>query len=331
METQVSSAAGRTSPDAAAPIVVGVDGRGRSTSAVVWAADEAEHSGRGLRLVTVHEGDPGAEDPNAASGLAGLARRLTLADVQYVTAVGSASDVLLEEAADASLLVVGRRSRGPARRLLMGSTSTAVGGRSPVPVVVVPETWIQPSMSSAPVVVGVASPDPSTDADHDPDPDHDSDHDSDLDRGEGREGAVLAYAFDRAQRLRVPLIVVSAWQVPSLSWSPAEVARRQHHHEAALETRLAPWRHRHPRLEVVARSVLEEPEQALVHASQVSQLVVVGRHRGSRFGGSASGGPAGTTRGVLLRATRPVVVVPTGEPASARRAQRDVPAWAPMF
>ena len=294
MDTKVSRTPAVGSPAASAPIVVGVDARGRSTSAVVWAAEEAERSRRALRLVTVHEGDAG-RDPGATHGLAALARRLTLADVSYHAAAGSPADVLLDEAERASLLVVGRRGVSAAQRLLLGSTSLAVSGRSPVPVVVVPEPWIQPSLSSAPVVVGVTPPD--------------------LVGDDGapeavREDAVLAWACERASRLRVPLIVVSAWEIPSVyTWSPVDVAAWRARYAEALELLVAPWRQRYADLEVVARSVVEAPTQALVDASGVCQLVVVGQHPRSHLGRLVVGSTSGA---VLDRATRPVAVVPVG-------------------
>jgi nucleotide-binding universal stress UspA family protein len=179
-------------------------------------------------------------------------------------------------------------------------------------VVVVPEPWIQPSMSTAPVIVGVASPLLSNGHVAAP----------------GPETAVLGHAFDRAARLRVPLIVVCAWEIPSLcAWSPSEVAAWRGRHEAALDELLEPWRERFPELEVVARCVAEESEQALIDASRVSQLIVVGRHRGSHSKGLTLGG---TTRGVLHRATRPVAVVPVEPPDAATR-EHDASNWGPLF
>ncbi len=312
MDTEVSTSHPARSKESSAPILVGVDARGRSTSAVVWASEEAERTKSPLRLITVHEGAAGTEDPQATHGLAALARRLTLSDVQYVAAAGSPTEVLLEQAQGASMLVVGRRGLVPAQRLLVGSTSLALSGRSPVPVVVVPEPWIQPSLSSAPVLVGVTAIDLTRDDDEDP----------------TRESAVLAFAVERAARLRVPLIVVSAWEVPSLySWSPADVAACRERYDDALERLMAPWREQHPDLEVVTRSVAEPPAQALTEASKICQLVVVGQHLGPHLGRIGVGS---TTAHVLDHATRPVAVVPLGLPAAPPR-PADRPTWAPTF
>jgi nucleotide-binding universal stress UspA family protein len=312
VHTQVSTPHAVDPHDPDAPIVVGVDDDGRSTSAVVWAAEEAEETTRPLRLVTVRDSGPGTEDPQATHGLAALARRLTLADVSFLVVTGSPTAALLDESERASLVVLGRRGLGSAQRLLLGSTSLAVAGRSSAPVVVVPERWIQPSMSSSPVLVGVSAPDLTSGDASDP----------------ARESAVLAFAVQRASRLRVPLIVVSAWELPAAySWSPADMHAGRARYADALEALLAPWRDEHPDLEIVTRSVTGLPAEALLDASWVSQLVVVGQHLGHQVGRLTVGS---TTGHLLGHATRPVAVVPLRLPIPPQRPV-DGPTWAPTF
>jgi nucleotide-binding universal stress UspA family protein len=301
------------------PIVVGTDDRGRSTSAVVWAAEEAQRTGRRLLVVTAHDDPPTADDAGE-HGIRALARRLALSDVGFEDVVGPAADALLRSAvdADAEMLVVGRRSLGATQRALVGSTSREVVGRAQVPVVVVPERWIQPTQASYPIVVGVDSPSLSTgDLGHRP-------HDD----------AALAFGFERATAMHVPLIVVSAWEMPSLyTWSPADVTGWRRRYEAWLDERLAPLRERHADLEVVARSLPEPAHLALLDASKVAQLTVVGRHPRAHLGGLSIGT---TARHVLHGAERPVAVVPVPAsevPEEATRATEVTsrPTWAPMF
>jgi nucleotide-binding universal stress UspA family protein len=78
-------------------------------------------------------------------------------------------------------------------------------------------------------------------------------------------------------------------------------------HDPGQTDRPRRWRGRYPDLEVVDRSVAKTAERALLDASPVSQVIVVGQHRGSSRGGLSLGS---TTRGVLHRVTRPVAVVP---------------------
>jgi nucleotide-binding universal stress UspA family protein len=281
-------------------IVVGADVRGRSTSAVVWAAEEAQRTGHPLLIVTALD-QPPADHDAGQHGMASLARQLTLSDVAFHEAVGNPVHTLLTSAknADTELLVVGRRSVA-APRMLVGSTSRSVVGRAQVPVVVVPEPWIQPTMSSAPIVVGVESPELTTEDIVDP----------------TRDDAVLAFAFKRAHRMRVPLIVVSAWEMPNIyTWSPADVARWRHRYASSLDERLAPWCARYPSLEVVARSLPEPAHLAVLDASRIAQLTVVGRHSSPHLGGFRLGS---TARSVLNAAERPVAVIPAPfeDPAS---------------
>jgi nucleotide-binding universal stress UspA family protein len=288
------------------PIVVGVDRSGRSASAVVWAADEAEHSGRSLRLVCATA--DGSPDAGSEPDLVRLGRRLALADLECVVETGDAQEVLLASAADASLLVVGRRGMGTAQRLVVGSTSVAVAGRAPVPTVVVPEQWMQPTMASAPVVVGIEP--------------------GDKGGPSAADDEVLAFAFSRAVEMRVPLIVVSAWAGPALlAWSPRDVGGSRARIEDALEARLAPWRVRHRDVEVVARAVAEPAAHALREAATVGQLTVIGRHSTLRPHAFRLGS---TAREVLHHAERPVVVVPPpGQVAGVRATGTTT--WAPMF
>lgn len=293
MATRTSMPRTHARSSGGAPIVVGVDPAGRSTSAVLWAAEEAERTGRALHLISAYAAESATADDRASlrSDLAGVARRLTLSDLEYDARFGPAAGVLLDAVADGSLLVVGRRGYGGVQRRLVGSTSMTVTSRSPVPVVVAPEQWLQPSMSSAPLVVGVDRQHRSPRAgQHDPD----------------REA--LDFAFDRAAQLRVPLIVVHAFEMPMLEgWSSRDVETCSGRHQEIVDARLAPWRDAYPDVEVAIRCVPGPPRQALLDAARVAQLTVLGRHSGGHLRGTMLGS---TARGFLHRAEHPVAVVP---------------------
>ncbi len=314
MSTQVSQSPETQRHVTSRPVVVGVDGVATSSSAVLWGCAEAVALGVPLTLVTACDATaqtvagpaPITMDPAsyvavkraAEQDLRKVARGL-LADapqVELAVVEGTPREVLLRLAADSDLLVVGRRGLGAAHRLLVGSTSLAVAGRAPVTVVVVPETWVQASRSTAPVVVGVAIDDTAADADATLDED-------------SPDGRVLRFAFEHAARLRVPVVAVSAWDLPALySWSPADITASRARHDAALERRLAPWRERYPDVELSSASVAEPSAQALLDAASVAQLVVVGRHTAPRHVGGFRFGS--TARGVLHHASCPVAVVP---------------------
>jgi nucleotide-binding universal stress UspA family protein len=175
---------------------------------------------------------------------------------------------------------------------------------------------MQPSMASAPVVLGIRPGET-------------------VEAGE-RENAdeeVLDFGFARANALRVPVVVVSAFEPPWLqAWSPTDLDRARAEHDADLEKRLARWRNRFPVVEIEPVIVAEAADRALVEASRVAQLTVVGRHHARTLTGRLGS----TAVNVLKAATRPVAVVPSGNVGQLTRelvARRTRPdrGWAPTF
>ena len=240
--------------------------------------------------------------------LTDLTRRLcTEADVLPPRVeTGTPAHVLVEALDEhALMLVVGRRTRAGIRHSLLGGTSVAVAGRAPVPTVVVPDSWIPGRKASSPVVVGLSG---------------------------GDDEPLLRFGFDRAAALRVPLVAVHAWDMPSLlTWSPTEIARMRAKVLTTMDRRLAPWRAEFPDLEIVTVAPAERPVDALTDAGHVAQLVVVGRHtRGAGHLGPRLGS---TARGVLHHAAGPVAIVPVTSschiPHQRRHVSSDV--WAPMY
>ncbi len=315
MATHVSQATSTDDQPIGGGVVVGVDARGRSVSALVWAVGEAERDRRPLTLVCARSADAGGRDTTGPHDLGTLARRLTLSGVETRDEVGDPVEVLLRVSAQADLLTVGCRAMRPARRMVVGSTSRAVARWSVVPVVVVPETWMQPSLATSPVVAGVP---PVLHEDPDgPDPDHE----------------VLDFAFARAAAMKVPLVVVSARPLAIVhDWPAEDEARVSSSHDDRLRERLDRWRDAYPQVEVVTRCVAGRADQALLDAAQVGQLVVVGRHHAATLAGHLGR----TAGGVLHRSTRPVAVVPSGSrdhllhDLAARRTPTET-LWGPTF
>lgn len=270
------------------PLVVGVGPDGRAASAVVWAAAEANRTGQPLTLVTA-----GASTAHGSHDLAGVARQLTLRDVRHVVEQGHPASVVLEASDAATLLVVGRRGMSLFRREIVGGTSLTVAVMAPCPVVIVPEEWMQPEMSSAPIVLGLGP--------------------SDLIEGPGIGAAdpqrdVIVFAFERAAALRVPLVAVSAWTPPpTFLHNAAALARCREQFAERLARRLDAWRSEFPDVEVRAVSEPAPVVTALLEASADAQLIVVGRRSGAT---PPSFGLGTRTRGVIRRAHVPVAVVP---------------------
>ncbi len=285
IEHQAPSAAGEW--DSHSPAVVGVDGSARNRAAVHWAAHEAAGAGRALRLVAVSEPSllhrlphpaPRSAAHRALDDARVTAERYVAAErIETEVAEGPVEDLLLERARDAGMLVVGKRGRHAIPRMLVGSTSLAVAGRSPVPVAVVPDEWQPERHAGGAVVVGV-------------DPAHATD-------------ALLHLAFGRAGRLDVPLEVVHGRE--ELDDAAGTGADED---PTVVEKLLGPWRESFPRVAVTAHERAGHPAVAVLDVAEGAQLVVLGRRNSSRFTGFGFGS---VTRAVLHYATCPVLVVPT--------------------
>jgi len=133
-------------------IVVGVDGSSHSGEALRWAISQARLTGQpveaviswsipvsfgeaaGALMTLDWEGDATRTLENT------VARVVDPPDADRVSqraVMGHPAEVLLDAAADASLLVVGSRGRGGFTGMLLGSVSQHVVARAACPVVVV--------------------------------------------------------------------------------------------------------------------------------------------------------------------------------------------------
>lgn len=137
-------------------IVVGVDGSAGSKAALRWAFDAAARRGAAVRAVSVWQYPYLALAPSPLGGAVAPASEMQAAaeealgtvldevtapagvTVQRVVREGSASHVLIDEAADASLIVIGARGHGGFTGLLLGSVATQCVNHARIPTVVVP-------------------------------------------------------------------------------------------------------------------------------------------------------------------------------------------------
>jgi nucleotide-binding universal stress UspA family protein len=289
-------AAPSADPPRPGPVVVGIDGSARAADAVAWAATEARRHGAPLCLVRAHHCPPWArsdlrravrqaalDELEQARELAG--RVAPDVAVEAVSTAGDPLDVLVQESADARMVVVGVRGTAGFGGLRAGSTATGLPVRARCPVVVVREpTSLQ--ADTAPVVVGVdATP---------------------------CSGAALAVAFAEADAWDVPLVAVHAWlddlrepQPTPTAAHRAALARAR----ALLAARLAGCTARYP--DVVLRQEVPagRAAKALVARSLGARMVVVGSHGTGVVARTLLGS---TSRPVLQHAHCPVVVVPAG-------------------
>jgi nucleotide-binding universal stress UspA family protein len=137
-------------------IVVGIDGSEAADAALTFAFEEAKLRKESLRIVCAWEipaieyaGAAYVPSPDLAESaeqaadelLKQAAERLgTDGGIHIETASvhGHAAAVLVEQASDATLLVVGTRGHGALATLVLGSVSKAIAHDCPVPLAIVP-------------------------------------------------------------------------------------------------------------------------------------------------------------------------------------------------
>ncbi|NKZ08052.1 universal stress protein [Actinomadura latina] len=272
-------------------ILAGADGSAPSDHAIDWAADEAARLGKALGLVHVVETAtldiPGHTTDVISEELAETGTRI-LRDGQARASLrqpGIAVQTMLvhersvpagfrQYAAEAAEAVVGHRGRGGFVGLLLGSTALRLAGHYPGPVIVVRD---QAEAATGEIVVGL-------DMAEDP-------------------GPVLTHAFAAASARGARLRVLHAWHPAPLAIEGGvdlkitADALREH-----LAAALAPWRSRHPDVEVAEDVVIGHPVETLGLASARADLAVVGSRGRSLPLGSVS-------HGLIHHARCPVAVV----------------------
>ncbi|MCU1688166.1 MAG: universal stress protein UspA [Pseudonocardiales bacterium] len=147
-----AATAARTPAPTAGRIIVGVDGSEPSKEALRWAARISGATGAGITAVMTWSvspvyGDtyfPDNWDPKGDASRvltetvdAAFAGAERPANIDLVVAQGQPTKVLLEEGADAQMIVVGSRGHGGFTGLLLGSVSSAVAAHAKCPVLVV--------------------------------------------------------------------------------------------------------------------------------------------------------------------------------------------------
>ena len=150
--------AGEAPAEPNAPVVLGIDGSPASEAATEWAFDEAAR--RGVDLIALHAWSDIAVFPalgmdwrdRETEGQEILAERLAGWQEQYPDVKVHRRIVcdqparrLLEESANAQLVVVGSHGRGGFSGMLLGSVSSAVSQAATVPVLVVRDRFPHPA------------------------------------------------------------------------------------------------------------------------------------------------------------------------------------------
>lgn len=239
-----------------APVIVGVDGSEQSVAAASWAVDEAARRHAQLRVILAN--DQPARDDELWETLRGTVDRLWTehpqVEIYPKITRGHPAAELVRRSANAQLVVVGSRGRGPVTATLLGSVSTKVCTHAHSPVVVVRDP-----RHDGPVVVGLD--------------------------GSPHSQLALRFAFDAAARRNTELVAMQVWQEATVEHPPQvpplDIDLEQHLERVrrSLAEQLAGWREGYPHVPVRAVAQRGHVVLELVHAARTAQLLVVG-HRG---------------------------------------------------
>nr|WP_246001561.1 universal stress protein [Allorhizocola rhizosphaerae] len=277
-------------------IVVGVDGSESGLAAVRLAAREARWRDRPLKLVhafvwptlRVPPGQAGGGLREQAEALLKQAAAVALEAepaVQIWTELitGAPAPVILGQAHEAELVVLGDRGLGGFSGLLVGSVAVQVSAHSSTPVLVAKGRMD----FEGPIVVGVD--------------------------GSSTSERAVGLAFEEASVRGAELLAVHCWTRPvstgpgdmlPLVYDTDEVAAEE---ERLLAEALSGHSDRFPDVTVRRESVRDRPGRTLVGFSEQAQLVVVGSRGRGGFTGLLLGS---VSQQVLHHAHCPVLMVP---------------------
>lgn len=288
-------------------VLFGYDGAQHNDSALRWAVDEARR--RAIDLVICYcwhwPYARGHEDPEAEAILKRAGENLLARGVRRARELGArgrvrrrlmrgpVNEALLRASAAAEVAVIGA-SEQPDN----GTTALEVPARAERPVIVVPAVETLP-----PLVVagtdGTAACDP-----------------------------VLGFAFEEAALRDWDLhVVYGCWEPWAVSESELALFNDRELLEktraAELEDAVAPWRERHPKINVTVSLLLERPHEALRNAAKAAGLLVLGDRR------TGPGPLGGTATEMLRQASRPVAIVPgrRSRNRGTHASHHDVLAW----
>jgi nucleotide-binding universal stress UspA family protein len=270
-------------------ILVGYDGSSDSDVAVRWAADTAEQTGAELRVTVVEDisltDGGGMWTASYWEGVETQARSalvaLGIAEPDVRRRRGRPVPVLLEQASDANLLVVGSRGHSRVGEMLLGSVSQHLAGHASCPVAVIrvaDRPW------AARIVVGMD--------------------------GSGPAMRALEYACRRATATGEKVVAVRGWRVGNIPVDKrGNVPTSLSAHLLERERELSSWtsvvRGSYPDVAIQEEVITVAAARAVVDASADASVVVVG----SRGRNAVTGLLLGSTSHEVLQGAHCSVVV----------------------
>jgi nucleotide-binding universal stress UspA family protein len=271
-------------------ILVGYDGSTDADVAVTWAADTAEQTGVPLRVAVVEDvslTDGGGmwtasywDNVEAQARAALVALGVAEPDVRRQR--GRPVPLLLDQAGEAELLVVGSRGHGRVGEILLGSVSQHLAGNAPCPVAVI---RLADRPRSARIVVGMD--------------------------GSGPALRALEHACRRAGATGEKVVAVHGWRVGNVPVDkrgnvPTKLSSHLLEHERELSSWTSAARAAFPEVAIQEEVITVSPARAVVDASSDASVVVVGSRGRNAVTGLLLGS---TSHEVLHRAHCSVVVV----------------------
>ncbi|MFC7359834.1 universal stress protein [Nocardioides astragali] len=267
---------------------MGYDGSPDAEAALQWAAETASLEGDTVRAVIVDREDGSQEvDQDLAADEAMLAQVDAVLAAAAVTGAaelhpGAVTAVLMREAVDAIMLVVGSQGHGWAAETVRGSVSQHLARHAPCPVVVV-RAAERPEATR--IVVGVD--------------------------GSEESHAALEFACRRASLTNESVVALYAWKPGRINLDgrgqlPRQLAKRSLAAEAALAEYVEDLRAEHPTVALEMDTIAVRPALALTDMSANASLVVTGSRGRSGFSSLLLGS---VSHHVLHSARCPVAVV----------------------
>ncbi len=269
-------------------ILVGYDGSPEADLALEWAAETAALDGRTVRAIAVDQDESSSDAPRGAQHRDQVSARVEEA-LAAAGATGAAEllsghpvFLLLQEASEADMLVVGSRGLGWAAQTFLGSVSQHLARHAPCPVVVMR----RPARPDATrIVVGVD--------------------------GSRESLAALDFACRRAELTKEAVVALHAWKTGPVQLDrhgqlPRNLGKLAQDAESSLAQNVTGVQQDHPTVPVEQETIALAPGQALTEASANASLVVTGSRGRGMFAGLLLGS---VSHHVLQEARCPVAVV----------------------